>query len=111
MCRRPGNKKVTAKVGSTPPGTRGGERVSSDGGREGRGRRDQPQVDEERERRLPSGVYLDCNIRGPADVIAFSGACSSKRSPSVTFSQVESDEPQKLQVPQEEQGDGQVRCI
>lgn len=70
---REGDEKVTAKVGSTPPGSWGGERVSSDGGSWGRGRRDQPQVDEERERRLPSGVYLDwnCNIRAPADVIAF----------------------------------------
>lgn len=46
-----------------------------------------------------------------------SGACFSKRSSSLTFSQVENDEPQKLRDPEEEEeegngaSDGQVSSV
>ena len=77
-----------------------------------------PQVQErdtERENSLSSGVFLDCNIRGWAGVIAWkpaddlwvlSGACLSERSSSLTSSQAANDEPQKLRDPEEEEEEG-----
>lgn len=48
----------------------------------------------------------------PADDLqVLSGACFSKRSSSLTFSQVENDEPQKLWDPEEGASDGQVSWV
>lgn len=53
----------------------------------------------------------------PADDLrVLSGACFSQRSPSLTFSQAENDEPQKLRDPEEKEegngaSDGQVSRV